>query len=124
MKGRPHHGWPASLVRIAELVGDAAALKLVASFGGTRIYVQKRPAPGSPLAHAIGMEAAKLLAKGVGSGEIVLPTAYALKSKKRAILQASGTNDSVARDTGSTRRYVQIVRNGRGRHDKRQGRLL
>jgi hypothetical protein len=121
MTSRSRSGWPPSLVRYAELIGDAAALKLVASYGGTRLYVAKSPRENSALARAVGWPAARRLARAYGGDELDVPRAEALRSKKRAILAASGSGREVARAVGTTERHVRRVRNAGGRdRDERQ----
>src|SRR5579883_2549479 len=63
-------GWPARLVEIADLIGDAAALRLVAAFGGLRIYIPAQPKPDQALWQAVGESAAHLLAERYGSAEV------------------------------------------------------
>ncbi|HEY1503430.1 MAG TPA: hypothetical protein VGF92_03970 [Stellaceae bacterium] len=117
-------GWPESLARIADIVGEAAALRLIADFGGTRFYVPSQPKPKSPIARSIGIRAARGLARIYGASEIDLPNGAMLNSKKLMILKSAKSGRLTARDARSTDRYVRMVRNAGGRADKRQGKLF
>jgi len=103
-------GWPATLTVIAEIAGDTAALKMMAAFGGVRVYVPMQPTERSPLTCAIGIDAARALAKKFGGEELQIPNGTSLRSKKQAILRAAGNNTQIARATGSTRQWVREVR--------------
>ncbi|HEY1503197.1 MAG TPA: hypothetical protein VGF92_02795 [Stellaceae bacterium] len=117
-------GWPESLARIADIVGEAAALRLIADFGGTRFYVPSQPHPESPIARSIGIKAARSLARVYGGTEIDLPNGAMLNSKKLMILKSAKSGRLTARDARSTDRYVRMVRNAGARVDKRQGKLF
>lgn len=56
------------LDELAEVIGDVAALRLVAALGGTRFYVREHIREDSPIAVAIGMDAATVLAKHIATG--------------------------------------------------------
>ena len=117
-------GWPARLVEIADLIGDAAALRLVAAFGGLRIYIPAQPKPDQALWQAVGESAAHLLAERYGSAEVEIPSGAALRSKKIAILAARCSGRQIARDIGATERYVRKVRNAGKLADERQADLF
>lgn len=118
-------GWPESLARIADIVGEAAALRLIADFGGTRFYVPGSPHPEMPIARSIGIKAARALARSYGGTEIDLPNGAMLASKKLMILKSAKSGRLTARDTRSTDRYVRMVRNAGNRGgDVRQGSLF
>ncbi|KQO53089.1 hypothetical protein [Methylobacterium sp. Leaf85] len=56
------------LDELADVIGDVAALRLVAAMGGTRFYVRADIREDSPIVAAIGMEAATVLAKHIATG--------------------------------------------------------
>jgi hypothetical protein len=61
---------PVNLLEIVEIIGEAAALKLVEQFGGTtpRLPAIKNISADHPLAQCIGIEALTALAKETGGG--------------------------------------------------------
>jgi len=124
-------GWPQRLIEIADAIGDAAALRLVASFGGQRVYIAKHAAAGQLVADAIGVAEADALARRFGGEELEVPRAAALRSRKAAILDTAGSSNVVARQLGVTERYVRMTRNAGGAGpdasrpaDDRQGSLF
>lgn len=112
-------GWPASLVEIAEVIGPAAALRLVDAYGGTVCYVPMAVAPEHRLAQAIGIQAAELLAARYSGEKIEVPVLHSARTRKSLIARAEGGVSEVARALGVTRRWVRMVRNA-GRGDERQ----
>lgn len=112
-------GWPASLVEIAEVIGEAAALRLVDAYGGTVCYVPMAIAPEHRLAQAIGPVAAGRLVARYGGEKIEVPVLHVARTRKAMIAQAEGGVAEVARRLGVTRRWVRAVRNS-GRGDPRQ----
>jgi len=61
---------PVSLLEIVEIIGDAAALKLVEQFGGTtpRLPALRNISADQQLAQCIGLEALTKLAQETGGG--------------------------------------------------------
>lgn len=61
---------PVNLLEIIEIIGEAAALKLVERFGGTtpRLPAIKNINADHPLAQCIGIETLTILAKETGGG--------------------------------------------------------
>lgn len=61
---------PVSLLEIVEVIGDAAALKLVDRFGGTtpRLPAIRNITPDHPMAECIGIEALTALVTATGGG--------------------------------------------------------
>lgn len=66
---------PGILQEIAELIGMAAMLKLVAKYGGVRLYVPKTIATGHDLVELIGRQAAETLADHFGGEMLEIPKA-------------------------------------------------
>ena len=58
---------------IVEIIGEEAAAKLIARFGGTRLYVPHTPCPDDALALAVGTGAAMKLAQMFGGERVELP---------------------------------------------------
>lgn len=82
---------------LVDVLGDAAALRLVSDLGGTRFYVPKRIGVDNPIAQAIGIEAAQVLADHIATGigglavEIPRGPAGAMASYRRALLKLAST---------------------------------
>lgn len=117
MTGAPviMRGWPASLIEIAEVIGQAAALRLVDAYGGTVCYVPQSIEPGHRLAQSIGLVAAARLVARYGGEKVEVPVLHVARTRKALIAQAEGGVAEVARALGVTRRWVRMVRNaGRG----------
>ena len=112
-------GWPASLVDIAEVIGPAAALRLVDAYGGTVCYVPLQLGPAHRLSQSIGVDAAERLAARYGGEKIEVPVLNVARTRKALIARTPGGVSEVARALGVTRRWVRMVRNT-GRADHRQ----
>jgi hypothetical protein len=61
----------AEVRRLVQIVGPAAALKLIERRGGTRIYVPKQPSAW--LVEALGEAAAAALAEAMGGDDLQVP---------------------------------------------------
>lgn len=66
---------PPEVMRLAEVIGEPAALALIEEFGGLRTYVPKHPT--ERIVAAIGAEAAAKLAAAWGGEYIPVPLARA-----------------------------------------------
>jgi hypothetical protein len=96
---------------IARLIGAGAASRLVAEFGGGRLYIPEKPSPGDRLTEAIGYVAAMRLASVFGGERVSLPldSGRAL-SVRIAELRARGVSIArIARRAGCSERYVYKV---------------
>jgi len=67
---------PAVAAEIAEVIGEAAALRLLEARGGTQISIPVR-AEGSMLARLVGETEAQAMIDTFGPGKLTLPTAGA-----------------------------------------------
>lgn len=128
----------ASYVPLDELVGaigDAAAVKLLAAYGGTRIYVPAEPAANHKISEAIGTRAAAQLARhlasGIGGLWIELPrgpSGAAAEARRRLLAAAAMPGKSEAQIAREQRVHGRTVRRARAkiRDDERspQRRLL
>ncbi len=64
---------PAEIEWLTAIIGADAALSLIEAHGGTRVYVPAEPSDTSTLANAIGLPAARALAKHRPSEYITVP---------------------------------------------------
>lgn len=60
---------PGLLGEIAEIAGEAAALRIARAKGGRRAYFPARPKPGSWIVEAVGQEAAARICSALVAGE-------------------------------------------------------
>jgi hypothetical protein len=103
-------GWPSTLVEVADIIGDEAAMRLVLRFGGVKVYVPTRdPQPSHPLVGAIGMDASLALINAKAGSQIEVPTMALMRSKKAAIAASSTGTRATALEHGVTERYVRKV---------------
>jgi hypothetical protein len=94
------------------LVGETPARKLVARFGGLRVYIPHRPAPGDHLVRAVGIGAANKLARVFGGDRLLIPAdgERALRRDRIRALRRHGLSISViAHALHVTERYVYKV---------------
>lgn len=98
---------------LAEELGYEIGQKLLIEFGGMQVPIPKRPRPRtSRIWQVLGEDAAKVLSRLYGPGQIEVPIGSALKSAERcrAIVNHPGSHNEAARAFGVTRRWVRMVR--------------
>lgn len=100
---------------LVELVGQAAALRLVAARGGTRIYVPGALSDGHWLIRTMGEGSALALvghvATGTGGAQIDLPRGPTgqqaeQRAKLAAAIETGRSANEISRDLGINRRTV------------------
>jgi Mor family transcriptional regulator len=97
---------------IVDAIGDEAAAKLVAEFGGRRLYVPHNSNPRDPVARVIGADAALELARAFGGDRLVVPANFERAHRRERIIRArehGRTITSIAREYHCTERYVYKV---------------
>ena len=72
----PKHCWPRSLLEIAELLGDEAALLLWQAYPGVHVHVPKAISADHPLAQVLGIEVAAKLAAARGGENLQVPRVF------------------------------------------------
>jgi len=114
------------LLDLAELIGDAAALRLAEVYGGQdSLYVPKRPRHDHSMANVLGPDAFDTLCWHYGGERIDVPRNANAETTKTRILQmddGTASRNEIARRLGCTARYVRMVCNA-GK-DPDQGDLL
>ena len=98
--------------QIVNSIGADAADKLVADFGGRRLYIPIAPAPGDLLARSIGLLSAFAMARVFGSDRLLIPvtTDHARRRFRILAMRAEGVSISrIARQLRCTERYVYKV---------------
>jgi len=91
---------------IVEIIGEEAAAKLIASFGGTRLYVPHSPCPDDALAREVGTGAAMKLAEMFGGERVELPKPPPRRTQILALRAAGRSVEEIARVLSCTRRRV------------------
>lgn len=108
------------LDELVDVIGEVAALRLVAAMGGTRFYVRQKIPAGSPIVAAIGAEAAQILADHIATGigglavEIPCGPASQMAQYRRRLLEMADTpgltEAQIAREMGVHSRTVRRAR--------------
>lgn len=99
---------------IVELIGEEAAAKLIANFGGTRLYVPHSPCANDALARAVGTGAAMKLAEMFGGERMELPKPPPRRTQILALRAAGRSVEQIARALSCTRRRVfQVLADAR-----------
>ncbi|HEY2525921.1 MAG TPA: Mor transcription activator family protein [Candidatus Binataceae bacterium] len=91
---------------IVEIIGEEAAAKLIASFGGTRLYVPHSPGADDALARAVGTHAAMKLAQMFGGERVELPKPPPRRTQILALRASGRSVEEIARSLNCTRRRV------------------
>lgn len=101
------------MLEMAEWIGAPATLRLIAAFGGGELYVPMSMPDDHPIAHAIGIDAARRLAAIYGRERLDLPAgnaalAAARRSQVLAQVEAGAlSKQQAARQLGTSTRYVR-----------------
>jgi len=109
---------PQMLQELVSIIDIPAAMKIVATRGGTRLYVPvKHLADNHYLVKLIGREAADNLQEEYGGGEILIPTARkAMRGMRNAEIRAKRPHMSearLAREYKMSNRNIRIICNER-----------
>lgn len=95
---------PAELRALARLIGPRKLLDLIEAEGGTRAFIPKGPNQATPIARAIGLDAARSLAAALGGEYLRVPLARAWRVR---IYRTEGqTHRAIARRLGITESQV------------------
>ncbi len=98
--------------QIGHSIGDDAADKLIADFGGRRLYIPMAPAPGDSIARSIGLAAARAMARAFGGDRILVPITSKFNRRRVRIVAMRADHVSVSRiahELRCTERYVYKV---------------
>ncbi len=106
----PMRGWPASLVKLAEMIGLAATLRLVDAYGGDGVYVPQHVDPDKPFAQIAGLTAAEILVQHYAGEKLEIAALAGVRHKKPLIAEARGPVAEVARKFAVTARWVRYCR--------------
>jgi hypothetical protein len=98
--------------QICHSIGGDAADKLIADFGGRRLYIPIAPGPSDQLTRSIGLMAALAMARVFGSDRLLIPvTSDHLRRRARIVaMRADHVSISrIAHQLRCTERYVYKV---------------
>jgi hypothetical protein len=98
--------------QIVHSIGANAADKLIADFGGRRLYIPIAPAPGDLLARSIGLLPALAMARVFGSDRLLIPVTsdHARRRVRIVAMRADHVSIShIAQELRCTERYVYKV---------------
>jgi len=98
--------------QIGHSIGDHAADKLIADFGGRRLYIPIAPAPGDLITRSIGLPAAMAMARVFGGDRILVPVTsnHARRRVRIVAMRADHVSISrIAQELRCTERYVYKV---------------
>jgi hypothetical protein len=98
--------------QIVQSIGAEAADKLIADFGGRRLYIPIAPAPGDLLARSIGLLPALQMARMFGSDRLLIPVTsdHARRRVRIVAMRAAHVSIShIAQELRCTERYVYKV---------------
>ncbi len=98
--------------QIAHSIGGDAADKLIADFGGRRLYIPLAPGPGDLITRSIGLIPALAMAKVFGSDRLLIPVTSTHLRRRARIVAMRADHVSISRialKLGCTERYVYKV---------------
>lgn len=99
----------ADLADLAAVVGDAAAQRLVATFGGRRLYIPATAGDAHVITAAIGAEAARQLCEYWHGTEIYFPIAASRRQRILDLAAAGMKTGAIVTELMVSRRHVQDV---------------
>lgn len=108
--------------QIGRSIGADKTHKLIADFGGRRLYIPVAPAPGDRVTSSIGLVAALAMARVFGGDRLVIPVTIDHARRRKRIFALRANHLSVARIARqlrcSERHVYKVLAEGRdGRLD-------
>jgi len=98
--------------QIGHSIGDDAADKLIADFGGRRLYIPIAPGPGDLITRSIGLLAALAMARMFGGDRLLIPVTSTHNRRRVRIVAMRADHVSISRiahELRCTERYVYKV---------------
>ena len=99
-------------VMLGRSIGDDAAEKLIAEFGGRRLYIPMAPGPNDRVTRSIGLVAALAMARSFGGDRLMIPLTSDTERRRARIIAMRADRLSIpriARQLHCTERYVYKV---------------
>jgi hypothetical protein len=103
---------PSLYNQIVRSIGDHAADKLIADFGGRRLYILMAPGPDDMVTKSIGLVAALAMARSFGGDRLMIPLGSDPERRRARIIAMRADHLSIARiarQLRCTERYVYKV---------------
>jgi hypothetical protein len=97
---------------IGNSIGGDAADKLIADFGGRRLYISRTPSPGDLITRSIGLASALRMARVFGGDRLLIPATNTFARRRFRIFQMRADHVSISRiahELRCTERYVYKV---------------
>jgi Mor family transcriptional regulator len=98
--------------QIGHSIGDDAAGKLIADFGGRRLYIPVTPGPADLITRSIGLTAALAMARVFGGDRLLIPVTGNNERRRVRIIAMRADHVSISRiahEVRCTERYVYKV---------------
>jgi hypothetical protein len=98
--------------QIGHSIGGDAADKLIADFGGRRLYIPRVPTPGGTITRSIGLLAALAMARAFGGDRLLIPVTSDHTRRRVRIVAMRAEHVSISRiaqELRCTERYVYKV---------------
>jgi hypothetical protein len=98
--------------QIGHSIGGDAADKLIADFGGRRLYIPIAPTAGGTITRSIGLLAALAMARAFGGDRLLIPVTSAHTRRRVRIVAMRAEHVSISRiaqELRCTERYVYKV---------------
>jgi len=98
--------------QIGHSIGGDATQKLIADFGGRRLYIPATPAPGNLVTRSIGLRAALAMARVFGGDRLLIPATSDQERRTARIVAMRAGHLSISRiahELRCTERYVYKV---------------
>ena len=83
--------------QIAHSIGGDAADKLIADFGGRRLYIPLAPGPGDLITRSIGLISALAMARVFGSDRLLIPVTSTHLRRRARIVAMRADHVSISR---------------------------
>jgi hypothetical protein len=97
---------------IGNSIGGDAADKLIADFGGRRLYISRTPSPGDLITRSIGLASALAMARVFGGDRLLIPATNTFARRRFRIFAMRADHVSISRiahELRCTERYVYKV---------------
>jgi len=97
---------------IDKSIGGDAADKLIADFGGRRLYISRTPGPRDLITRSIGLTSALAMARVFGGDRLLIPATNTFARRRFRIFQMRADRISISRiahELRCTERYVYKV---------------
>ncbi len=104
------------LAEIADVIGTPDTIRIIRSYGGSKLVIPKKPTETMLLCQTIGLEQAKLLSKQFGGDTLWIPMLYFRGKGEQRVrisrkLKAGYSVNRIVREEGISDRTVYRLKN-------------